>query len=164
MTTLSSLTNRIFFATAFLAVLCIGAAIAIVNVAVTRQAEDELRHGLDEAGALVAGYRSIRFEHFVNEARLIADLPKLKAAVDTNDPATVSRIAEDYQKALKADFFIVTRRGGLLVRFGAPDVSDDELMADAVDRARIVRPRDHGLLAGRARHPPGGLGADRDRP
>ena len=55
MTTLSSLTNRIFFATAFLAVLCIGAAIAIVNVAVTRQAEDELRHGLDEAGALVGG-------------------------------------------------------------------------------------------------------------
>jgi signal transduction histidine kinase len=129
MTTLSSLTNRIFFATAFLAVLCIGAAIAIVNVAVTRQAEDELRHGLDEAGALVAGYRSIRFEHFVNEARLIADLPKLKAAVDTNDPATVYRIAEDYQKALKADFFIVTRRGRLLVRFGASDVSDDELMA-----------------------------------
>ena len=48
--------------------------------------------------------------------------------MDTDDPATVYRIAEDYQKALKADFFIVTRRGGLLVRFGAPDVSDDELM------------------------------------
>jgi signal transduction histidine kinase len=129
MTALSSLTNRIFLASAFLSVLCIGAAIAIVNVAVTRQAEDELRHGLDEAGNLVAGYRSIRFEHFVNEARLIADLPKLKAAVDTNDPATVYPLADDYQRALKADFFIVTRHGRLLVRFGAPDVSDAELMS-----------------------------------
>ena len=55
-------------------------------------------------------------------------MPKLKAAVDTNEPATVYRIAEDYQKALKADLFIVTRRGRLLVRFGASDVSDDELM------------------------------------
>ena len=129
MSALSSLTNRIFLATAFLAVLCIGVAIAIVNVAVTRQAEDELRHGLDEAGALVAGYRSIRFEHFSNEARLIADLPKLKAAVDTNDPATVYKIAKDYQNALKADFFIITRRGRLLARFGAPEVADEALLA-----------------------------------
>ncbi|HEY7057171.1 MAG TPA: hypothetical protein VH458_11635, partial [Vicinamibacterales bacterium] len=128
MSALSTLTNRIFFATAFLAVLCIGVAIAIVNAAVTRQAEDELRHGLDEAGALVAGYWSIRFEHFSNEARLIADLPKLKAAVDTNDPATVHDIAEEYQNALKADFFIITRRGRLMARFGAPGVSDQELL------------------------------------
>jgi hypothetical protein len=129
MSALSSLTNRIFFATAFLAVLCIGVAIAIVNVAVTRQAEDELRHGLDEAASLVAGYRSIRFEHFANEARLIADLPRLKAAVDTSDPATVHDLAEDYQNALKADFFIITRRGQLLARLGAPNVTDRELLA-----------------------------------
>ena len=34
-----SLTNRIFFATALMAVLSIGLAIYVVNVAVTRQAE-----------------------------------------------------------------------------------------------------------------------------
>ena len=42
----SSLTNRIFFATALLAVLSIAVAIAIVNVAVTRQAEAELRRSI----------------------------------------------------------------------------------------------------------------------
>jgi len=152
MTALSSLTNRIFLASAFLSVLCIGAAIAIVNVAVTRQAENELRLEIDEAGALVAGYRSIRFEHFVNEARLIADLPKLKAAVDTDNPATVYPIAEEYQRALKADFFIVTRHGRLLVRFGAPDVSDAELMskpwiAGGSDRENTgFWPVEHGIL------------------
>ena len=130
MTTLSSLTNRIFFATAFLAVLCIGAAIAIVNVAVTRQAEDELRHGLDEAGALVAGYRSIRFEHFVNEARLIADLPKLKAAVDTNDPR--DRLPDRRGLSEGAQGRFLHRHAavdGCSSGFGASDVSDDELMA-----------------------------------
>jgi signal transduction histidine kinase len=129
MKSFASLTNRIFFATAFLAVLSIGAAIAIVNVAVTKQAEDELRHGLDEAGVLVSQYSSLRFEHFAREARLIADLPKLKAAVETNHPPTVHDIADDYQKALKADFFIITKNGRLLTRFGAQDVTDAELMS-----------------------------------
>jgi signal transduction histidine kinase len=125
----SSLTNRIFFATAFLAVLSIAVAIAIVNVAVTRQAEDELRHGLDEAGVLASQYWSLRFEHFANEARLIADLPKFKAAVDTNHRPTVEDVAKGYQEALKADFFIITRGGRILARFGASDVSDAELLA-----------------------------------
>ena len=34
-------------------------------------------------------------------ARLIADLPKLKAAVDTNDPPTVQDIAGGYQAQLQ---------------------------------------------------------------
>ena len=34
-------------------------------------------------------------------ARLIADLPKLKAAVDTNDPPTVQPIADEYQQQLE---------------------------------------------------------------
>ena len=46
----SSLTNRIFFATALLAVLSIAAAVYIVNRAVTRQADLELQRGIDEAG------------------------------------------------------------------------------------------------------------------
>jgi len=144
----SSLTNRIFFATGMLAVLSIAVAIAIVNVAVTRQAEQELRHGLDEAGVLVSQYWSLRFEHFANEARLIADLPKLKAAVDTNDPPTVKNIAKEYQEALKADFFIITRNGRLLARFGATEVSDEELMSMPGSRPRrsTARRRDSGRL------------------
>lgn len=153
MNAFSSLTNRIFFATALLAVLSIAVAIAIVNVAVTRQAEDELRHGLDEAGALVSEYWSLRFEHFATEARLTADLPKLKAAVDTNDPPTVHDVAEDYYKALKADFLIITRRGGLLTRFGVPDVPDEELMsmpgvavAPLEHETTAFWPAPHGIL------------------
>ena len=49
----SSLSNRIFMATAALAVLAIAVAVYRINVAVTAQAENELRRGLVEAGTLV---------------------------------------------------------------------------------------------------------------
>jgi two-component system, NtrC family, nitrogen regulation sensor histidine kinase NtrY len=112
MTAFSSLTNRIFFASAALAVLSIGVAIYNVNVAVTAQAERELTRGLDEAGTLVEEYRRLLFDHFSREARLVADLPRLKAAVETNDPPTVRPIAEEYQRQLGADLLLVASPAG----------------------------------------------------
>ena len=50
MTAFSSLTNRIFLASALLAVCRLASAIYLVNRAVTRQAERELQRGIDEAG------------------------------------------------------------------------------------------------------------------
>ena len=74
-----------------------------VNVAVTAQAENELQRGLEEAGTLARGIpRRPSFEHFTREARLVADVPNLKAAVDTKDPPTVQPIAEEYQRQLES--------------------------------------------------------------
>jgi signal transduction histidine kinase len=112
MSLFSSLTNRIFFGSALLAVASIAIAIYNVNVAVTRQAEQELRRGLDEAGTIIDEFRGELVEHFAREARLIADLPRLKAAVDTNDPTTVQPIAAEYQRQLSADLLLVTGRQG----------------------------------------------------
>src|SRR5262249_43722343 len=126
---ISSLTNRIFFASALLAVLSIGAAVYMVNRAVTQQAEDELHRGINEAATLVEEYRKFSFETFARDARLIANLPTLKAAVDTHDPATVEPIAREYQSELaNADLFaIVDNRGAILARLGTSDVSDTVL-------------------------------------
>ncbi|MBI2220900.1 MAG: HAMP domain-containing protein [Acidobacteria bacterium] len=121
MSIISSLSNRIFFATALLAVVSIGVAVYRVNVAVTAQAERELQRGLDEAATLVENYRRTLIEHYRREARLIADLPKLKAAVETNDPPTVEPIAREYRQQLEADLFVITGRGGrLLAAIDAP--------------------------------------------
>ena len=68
MSLFSSLTNRIFVATAALAVLAIAIAVYQINVAVTAQAENELRRGLEEAGMLVEEHRTTLFEHFSREA------------------------------------------------------------------------------------------------
>jgi signal transduction histidine kinase len=129
MNVLSSLTNRIFFATALLAVIFTGAAIYIVNRSVTEQAEDELQRGLQEAAGLVEEYRTILFDNFKRDARFIADLPTLKAAVDTRDPKTVEPIARSLKAQLaNADLFALTdRQGQLLTRLGASELPDEAL-------------------------------------
>ena len=48
-------------------------------------------------------------------ARLIADAPKVKAAVDTNDPPTVQDIASGYQNQLKSNLLLVTNRSGAVL-------------------------------------------------
>ncbi len=112
MSLFSSLTNRIFFGSALLAVCSIAIAIYNVNVAVTRQAEEELRNGLDEADTIIEEYRRVLVDHFTREAKLIADLPRLKASVDLNDPTTMQPIAAEYQRQLTADLLLITGRQG----------------------------------------------------
>jgi signal transduction histidine kinase len=127
MTLLKSLTNRIFLGSALLAVASIAIAIYNVNVPVTGQAETELRRGLDEAENIIEEYRRVLVEHFTREARLIADSPRLKAAVDTNDPNTVKGVADEYQiqQQLAADFILVTgRKGQTLAEITSPDAAN----------------------------------------
>ncbi len=114
----SSLTNRIFLGGALLVVLSILAAVYRVNVTVTTQAERELRRELAEAGAVVDEVRTTLFEHFLVEARLLADLPKLKALL-TTDAATVREPADQYREQIDSDVLILTGpRGGVLAASG----------------------------------------------
>ncbi len=134
----TSLTNRIFVASAALAVVSIGVAVLVVNAAVTAQAEKELARGLGESAAFVDEYLTTLFDHFSREARLVADLPKLKAAVDSNDPPTVQPLADDYARQMGADLVVVTNRSGqVLALSGAARPADVE--ADALDGLRDTR-------------------------
>jgi signal transduction histidine kinase len=108
---LGSITNRIFLASALLAMLSIGAAVYFVSARLTTQTEIELQGDLNEAATLVDDQRRTQFENFTLTARLIADLPKLKAAIDT-DPATLAPIVADYQLQSGADLLIVTGPNG----------------------------------------------------
>ena len=112
---LSSLTNRIFLATATLAVLAIGFAVYFVSVRVVQDAEDELSRGLVEAGKLVQQHRATLADTLRTEAELIADLPRLKAAVETGDAPTVAPIVRDYQARIGSDLFVVTDRNGYVL-------------------------------------------------
>src|SRR5580692_5604349 len=112
MTILSSLRGRIFLSSALLAVLAIGVAIYVVNVRVTRQAELTLQREIVSTAALVDQLRSTHTETFTQMARFIADAPKLKAAVDTNDPPTVQDIANGYQNQLNSNLLLVTNKSG----------------------------------------------------
>ncbi len=120
MNPLVSLRGRIFIATATLTLLSIGAAIYLVSVRVTAELEASLRREIVTTAALVEQFRTSRTQTFTTLARLIADTPKLKAAVDTNDPPTVQNAANDYQGQLASSLLLVTNaRGDVLATIGA---------------------------------------------
>jgi signal transduction histidine kinase len=134
----SSLTNRIFVASALLAVVSIALGIYNVNVAVTKQAEDELMRGLTEARTLIEENRLFQVVNFTRDARLIADLPRLKAAMGEADPATARGVVEEYQKELAADLFMVTdRRGKVLVWL--PEGSDRRVTAPVERLSGVIQ-------------------------
>src|SRR5690349_19191375 len=151
---LSSLRNRIFLTSALLAVLSIGAAIYLVSVRVTNQLEVSLQHEIRSSGQLVEQLRTTRAQTFLMSARLIADAPTLKAAVDTNDPATVQNNAASYQNQLNSNLLLVTNKsGGVLATVGASPqaalvVSTESSVRKAIDGGESVSliPQPDGIL------------------
>lgn len=117
---LSSLRSRIVLASVLLVVVSIGAAIYLVSMRVAREMESSLQREIASTSRLVEQVRATRSQTFTMMARLIADAPKLKAAVDTNDPPTVQNNANDYQDQLESNLLLVTSKSGaVLATFGA---------------------------------------------
>ena len=132
---LSSLRSRIFLTSALLAVLSIGAAIYLVSVRVTRELEESLQHEIRSTGDLVEQLRTTRAQAISIMARLIADAPTLKAALSTDDPATVQNNAPIYQNQLNANLLFVTNKtGDVLATVGAS--SRAALVADSQPSVR----------------------------
>jgi signal transduction histidine kinase len=119
MNLLASLRNRVFLASVLLAAVTIGFAIYLIGARVSEQAEVELERGLRDSADLLEQQHTALSELFLLRARLVADLPRLKSAVDTRDPATVRPLAIDYQRQLNADILLVTDRDGHVL-YGAP--------------------------------------------
>jgi signal transduction histidine kinase len=121
MTLPSSLRSRIFLTSALLAVLSVGAAIYLVSATVIRQAENSLQRELTATGGIFNELRTTRAQTFTNMARLIADAPQVKAAVDTDDPPTVQERADYYQRQLDSNILLVTNSAGrVLATVGVP--------------------------------------------
>ena len=129
---LSSLKNRIFLASALLAVLSIAFPIQVVTSRLEGEVESELRRGLGDGAALLEQQHAARLQSLALMARLIADLPKLKAAVAEGDPPTVEPVAADYRERVRSDLFAVANRSGqVLVALGGP-------AGAIVDRAAVA--------------------------
>ena len=166
MTVFSSLRSRIFLTSAVLAVLSIGAAIYVVNVRVTRQAESALQREIVATGALVDQLRTARTETFTVLARLLADDPKLRAALDTKDPQTVQRAVEEAQHDLQlsSSLLLVTNKlGGVLAVFGASPSAADIVASQPAIREALAGHESVSLLPQVERHAAARHGADCDR-
>ncbi|MCC7009241.1 MAG: hypothetical protein IT184_10520 [Acidobacteria bacterium] len=139
MSILSSLTNRIFLASALLLLVSMSVAIWRVTASVTAQAENDLDAGLSEAASLVDRLSRTEFGDFVVKAQLIADLPVLKGAAATDDAPTVLPIAREYQQRMGADLFVVlNRRDQVLAQAGRVQM-DPAQIARVVGAARGTR-------------------------
>jgi signal transduction histidine kinase len=117
---LGSLRSRVFAATALVAVLPTALALGLATRRVTQEAEAELARSLGEAARLAEQYHGARLETAKERASLVADLPKLKAAVAEGDPRTAEPIARDYRERVRSDVLVLTdREGRTLVSLGA---------------------------------------------
>ena len=152
----TSLTNRIFLACTLLAALSLGFAFYFVNARMTDQAEAELRRGLTDAAALVDQFRLTLLDRYTRDARLVADLTNLKAAVDTNDPPTVQPLAEDYRQQLNADVIVISSapslrnhgHGRVLASLGSDGAALPiiEEAAATSDEISVFLPHKRGIL------------------
>jgi len=151
MTIFASLRSRIFLTSALLAVLSIAVAIYLVNQRVTRETEAALQRDIRATGTLVDQLRTTRGETFTTMARVFADSSLLKAAVDTDDPATVQENVKDYPGQLNSNLLVVTNRvGAVLGTFppGAQIVDNQPAVREALAGNESVRllPEPNGVL------------------
>src|SRR4029450_1542149 len=119
----SSLTNRIFIASTLLSTLSLGLAFVFANARASDEVEADLQHGLTEAAAMVDQHRAYRTDMFTRMARMVADLPKLRASVDTNDPPTVQRVIDEYRETINVDVLIVTDPKGRVLGSSGRDTT-----------------------------------------
>jgi signal transduction histidine kinase len=146
-----TLKTRIFLSSAVVAVLSVAFAVHFVTGRVAGEAEAELRRGLAEVGTLMERHHAARVETLTLLARLVADLPKLKAAVETRDPPTVRPLAADYKARLEAEYFAVHDRDGReLATLGASGGGSRDVPSPAVRSAL----QGHEVMTFRTAPPP----------
>lgn len=117
---LASLRSRVFAATAVVAVLPTTLALGLATRRVTLQAEAQVSRELEEAVRLVDEYHRTRLEMAAGQTSLVADLPKLKAAVAEADARTAEPVARDYRERVRSDVLVLAdRHGRTLVSLGA---------------------------------------------
>ncbi len=137
MALLSSLKNRVFLASASVAVLSILFALRFVTERVSREAEADLERDLRESATLVDEQHAARVETLTIMARLVADLPKLKAAVETRDAPTVQPLAADYRAQLGSDLLMIADAEGRVLALAGPPLEARDVLP-ASERATPV--------------------------
>lgn len=147
---LGSLRSRVLAATALVAVLPTALALGLATRRVTQEAEADIARGLAEAVRLVEQYHGARLETAKERASLVADLPKLKAAVAEGDPRTAEPVARDYRERVRSDVLVLTDRDGrTLVSLGADAAAWTDLARPfRVEGGRLLETVDAPIVLG----------------
>lgn len=141
-----ALRGRIFLASAFVAMVSLAAALRFVTARVNEQAEIELRRGLERAALLVGEEHASRLATLEVQARLIADLPTLKASVATGDPDTVARLARDLRVRARADVIGVAGADGQSLTWVGNDAAGLSMPGPSGEEGSAFVAASHAIL------------------
>jgi signal transduction histidine kinase len=145
----SSLTNRIFLASTLLAILSLGFAFAYVNARASAEVEADLERGIAEAATMVDQNRAMRTDVITTMARVAADAPTLKAAVETKDPPTIQRLLPEFLRIISADLLVITEPKGVVLASAGTDATSLALprgTSDDVEEIMTFLPHARGVL------------------
>ena len=145
----SSLTNRIFLASTLLAILSLGFAFAYVNARASAEVEADLERGIAEAATMVDQNRAMRTDVITTMARVAADAPTLKAAVETKDPPTIQRLLPEFLRIISADLLVITDPKGIVLASAGADATSLVLprgTSDDVEEIMTFLPDARGVL------------------
>ena len=109
-------------------------------IVLERRAREELGEALERSARVFESHRTERLRAHAAKAHVVAEEPRLKAVVATEDvsPETVYGVADELRKAVKSDLFLMTDGTGVLLADVADpkasgfDMSKDPIVAGAL--------------------------------
>jgi signal transduction histidine kinase len=110
-----SLRLKLFVSSAVILLLLLGFIFIAVELRVRRQVLADKKAELTRTEAAFREHWENLRQSLQREGAIVADAPKLKAAVDTADPATVEPVAVFYRELIAVDFFQLSDSSGRLL-------------------------------------------------
>jgi len=133
------LTQKILLFTSALVIALVATTLVFTTVQADRLAHRTINQGLSDTRGVWETFQADRYAKLKLGIRVLGNDPYFKAAVETNDQATILDTLKERNLELKADFFIATDPAGIVVartdRPGAQgeDLSNDRLVMASLD-------------------------------
>lgn len=122
-----SIRLKIFVYTAALIIVTALIILSVISIQVRDKMQDVLIHDLRGVHNVLLAYEKARLELLKNKAMLMSEEPRLKAALDTQDPATVAQEAEKFLQVIETDFLLLSDSNGRLMANLSDMVVPDQL-------------------------------------
>jgi len=105
----------------------------IVSYMVSVEVRDTLEQDLFEAKKVFEEFQRYQYQRLISECKVMAELPSLKEAVQTNNPILIAREARRFQELLHSELFvIISKTGARLKIINQPAKYGKDLLQPAV--------------------------------
>jgi serine/threonine-protein kinase len=132
------LTQKILLFTGALVIALVATTLAFTTVQADRLAHRTINQGLSDTRGVWETFQADRYAKLKLGIRVLGNDPYFKAAVETNDQATILDTLKERNLELKADFFIATDPAGIVIaRTDRPGAQGEDLSSDPLVTASM---------------------------